>query len=172
MGVSLQTYRVRIGTFKQIRIRKIKNNGPSTIQFYSNYKSIIMILLMCSFVPIFIQLSEESLKLKSSPVLYPTSSACGTSSGPICLPGLTVNHPLPVPPWNTQTLFSEKRFLYKLATKHCAPSAWTPFTLVHTTMATNNPFILQVNITTLQRLPGTILQVFLPTLQQLHSTKP
>ena len=105
MGVSLQTYRVRIGTFKQsVKIGKIKTNGPSTTQFSMDYKSSIMVILMSLFLTVFIHLSEESLKIQASPSMYPTITPYDTSSGPFCSARLLItsswtHQHWSIPPW-------------------------------------------------------------------------
>ena len=98
MGVSLQIYRVRIGTFNpSVRVKTAKEQtGTTTSQFKWNYKMAASILLLLSSLATFIYFSEEYLLISTSPVWSPSTTACDPSSGPLCTPGIPWSAPLPV----------------------------------------------------------------------------
>ena len=99
MGVSLQVYRVRIGTFNpSVREKTAKEQaGYESSKFIWNYKRIFYVLLLFCSLVLFVQLFKEDFILNSSPTQYQSTTACDPSHGSLCVTGMPWTNP-PVPP--------------------------------------------------------------------------
>ena len=103
MGVALQVYRLRIGTFQPLIYSKAtQSNGTLKLPPGPKLKLAFFFLSLCCFSPIFVHLNEDSFKIKTSPCPVPPTTACGSSSGPSCTPGLPLTlSTCPPPPTDT-----------------------------------------------------------------------
>ena len=88
MGVSLQIYRVRIGTFTPSVRVKTTMEQPGTVlsQFKWNYKLTTCFALLCLLTS-YIIFSQEHFTLRTSLAQAPPTAACDPSRGPWCTPG-------------------------------------------------------------------------------------
>ena len=92
MGVSLQVYRVRIGSFQPTalypRMKKSKENSGS-ISNWSRFKCAVLLLTIGCVFPVFVHLNQASFKSQTiSCPTAPTTTACNPSYGPACAAGL------------------------------------------------------------------------------------
>ena len=79
MGVSLQTYRVRIGTFQpKYSIRTNKTHQVNNIPV--NWKTFLLVFLLSCSLPIFVHLNQDSFKITSIPNQHPTENAINPSN--------------------------------------------------------------------------------------------
>ena len=108
MGVSLQIYRVRIGTFNpSVRVKTtMEQPGTFITQFKWNYYLTTCFALLC-LLTTFVFLSQEDLLLWTSIATEPSTTACNSSRGPLCTPGLywTLSTALP---WTFQSFVPPK----------------------------------------------------------------
>ena len=92
MGVSLQMYRVRIGTFHPSVRVKTTMEQPRTDKnknlFKWSYKLMTCFALLCLLTTFFL-LRQDHLKLWTNLVQAAPTTACDPSRGPICTPGLS-----------------------------------------------------------------------------------
>ena len=88
MGVSLQIYRVRIGTFTPSVRVKTTMEQPGTVlsQFKWNYKLVTCFALLCLLTS-YIIFSQEHFTLRTSLAQAPPTAACDPPRGPWCTPG-------------------------------------------------------------------------------------
>ena len=69
MGVSLQTYRFRIGTFQpKYCIRTNKTHQVNKLPV--NWKTFLLVFLLSCSLPIFVQLNPDSFKINLTPNQY------------------------------------------------------------------------------------------------------
>ena len=126
MGVSLQVYRSRIGTFQQPLVLSRKNQSKGSLKFTagSKLKIVFVLLSLCCFTPIFVYLNEDSFKIQTTPDLASPTTACGPSTSSLCTPGLPLSlsacSPLPTdtpPPLHRYLLYNLSTYGYLLQPK-------------------------------------------------------
>ena len=107
MGVSLQMYRVRIGTFHPSVRVKTTMEQPRTDKnknlFKWSYKLMTCFALLCLLTTFFL-LRQDHLKLWTNLVQAAPTTACDPSRGPICTPGLSWTLSTAIP-WTCQSSF-------------------------------------------------------------------
>ena len=77
MGVSLQTYRARIGIFQPtLRCTKVKTTGPTpSSKLPMKVKALLMTLFMCYCSLVAVKLNAESVSTSNQSVFYPSGSS-------------------------------------------------------------------------------------------------
>ena len=94
MGVSLQTYRMRIGGFQpSVKICTNKTSGPGQVQVNFKHKLLIIVMMLSSALPLLFHFHQASLTIQYRPTEYPTTTACDPSNAPNCTPGFPWNPP-------------------------------------------------------------------------------
>ena len=107
MGVSIQTYRVRIGTFNNPSVRvKTEKEGPETkLNAIWNYRMIISILLLLGFFSLLVYSCQHNFRMYPSLYRYPPTTAKNNHFDPrvyILHPCFNVPYSAPplIPPWS------------------------------------------------------------------------
>ena len=96
MGVSIQTYRARIGTFQpSYYMRTIKTNKAP--QVHIDLKTAILLVLLSCSLPIYVHLNQDSFKISINPNQYPTTHSVYISNQAIIKPACCLT-PGSVPP--------------------------------------------------------------------------
>jgi hypothetical protein len=140
MGVSLQAYRVRIGTFQpkySIRTNKTYQENNVLIDF----KTFLLVFLLSCSLPVFVHLNQDSFNITPAPIQYPTQNAidpsnlaynshrfCGITPTP-CSPGTSPpwpgpatqcpSHPYPrAEPWPPPFPYLPSTIPFKLEVQH------------------------------------------------------
>ena len=72
MGVSLQTYCIRIGTFQNSFCKKAKKTGPSETKVQSEMKTLLLVLLLSCILPWAFQIKGANIGFEYTPTTHPS----------------------------------------------------------------------------------------------------
>ena len=72
MGVSLQTYRIRIGTFQNSSCKRAKKTGPSETKVQSEMKTLLLVLLLSCILPWAFQIKGANIGFEYTPTTHPS----------------------------------------------------------------------------------------------------
>ena len=134
MGVSLQVYRNRIGTFKSLAYsRTLKPRASLQNPIGVNLKLVLIAFLLSCSLPVYVQLNQESFRLQTTPLQQPSTTACDPSSdSSSCTPG----QPLNLSQSNQHSKLSEPKLLSFLQPPWPPPSQGRP--TFHSTIPTTD----------------------------------